>query len=68
MNIRERQKYSLMRAPGITEADADKLIDSGVFTLAHAVRLGAEKLQKLPGIGASKAAALVNKNAKVVKK
>lgn len=59
MNVKERQKQSLMKAGGITEADADCLIAAGIPTLAHALRAGEAYLRTVSGIGAGKAAALV---------
>lgn len=59
MDARGRQKASLMRAAGITEADAEHLIAAGIPTLAHALRQGEAALRAVPGIGAGKAAALL---------
>lgn len=58
MNTHARQVASLMKADGVTKADAELLISKGIPTLAHAHRAGKEALLALKGIGESKASAL----------
>ena len=58
MNAHDRQVMSLMKADGVTKADAELLIAKGIPTLAHAHRAGKEALLALKGIGESKAEAL----------
>lgn len=67
MNVHDRQVNSLMKADGVSKADAETLIAAGIPTLAVAQRAGKEALLALKGVGESKASNLVSGKRKVAK-